>query len=96
MSEHDKNSKRDQRPAGHTPPARPGNANLIDQIMAKAQADGLMDNLPGQGQPLKLGDDDMVPAESRLGFRMLTTSGFAPTHTPSSSESITASCQRSS
>src|SRR5215217_723154 len=77
MSEHDKNNPPDKRTAGHIPPARPGHASLIDQIMAKAQADGLMDNLPGQGQPLKL-DDEMVPAEYRLGFHMLKTSGFAP------------------
>ncbi len=78
MSKDDDANKRDKGPAGHTPPARPGHASLIDQIMAKAQADGLMDNLPGQGQPLKLDDDDMVPAEYRLGFRMLKSSGFAP------------------
>jgi hypothetical protein len=52
--------------------------SLIDQIVAKAQADGLMDNLPGQGQPLKLDDDEHVPDEYRLGFRMLKSSGFAP------------------
>jgi len=78
MSEHDDTSKRDKSSTGHTPPARPGHASLIDQIMAKAHADGLMDNLPGQGQPLRLDDDEMVPAEYRLGFRMLKTSGFAP------------------
>src|SRR5690349_5206436 len=78
MSDHNDSNKRDKGPAGHTPPARPGHASLIDQIMAKAQADGLMDNLPGQGQPLKLDDDETVPAEYRLGFRMLKTSGFVP------------------
>jgi len=78
MSDRDDNNKRDKRPAGQVPPARPGHGSLIDQIMAKAQADGLMDNLPGQGQPLNLDDDHSVPAEYRLGFRMLKTSGFAP------------------
>ena len=52
--------------------------SLIDQIMNKAQADGLMDNLPGQGQPLQLDDDALVPEEYRLGHRMLKASGFAP------------------
>src|SRR5215218_748080 len=75
--DHDTN-KRDQGSASHTPPARPGHASLIDQIMAKAHADGLMDNLPGQGQPLKLDGDEMVPEEYRLGFRMLKSNGFAP------------------
>jgi len=52
--------------------------SLIDQIMNKAQTDGLMDNLPGQGQPLELDDDALVPDEYRLGNRMLKSSGFAP------------------
>lgn len=76
MSKRDDEKK--QPPHGGPPPARPGHASLIDQIMAKAQADGLMDNLPGQGQPLKLDGDEMVPEEYRLGFRMLKSSGFAP------------------
>ena len=37
-----------------------------------------MDNLPGQGQPLQLDDDALVPDEYRLGNRMLKASGFAP------------------
>src|SRR5215211_7257459 len=77
MSERDEADKQAKKNAGHTPP-RAKHANLIDEIMAKAHADGLMDNLPGQGQPLKLDDDEMVPAEYRLGFRMLKSSGFAP------------------
>lgn len=76
MSESDDKKNEDKGP-GRTPP-RPRHANLIDEIMAKAHADGLMDNLPGQGQPLKLDDDEMVPAEYRLGYRMLKSSGFAP------------------
>src|SRR6266545_4582934 len=61
-----------------TTPTRQGYHQLIDQIIAKAQADGLMDNLPGQGQPLKLDADDLVRDEDRLAFRMLKSSGFAP------------------
>lgn len=76
MTERD-DKKPDHKETIRTPP-RPRHATLIDEIMAKAQADGLMDNLPGQGQPLKLDDDEMVPAEYRLGFRMLKSSGFAP------------------
>jgi hypothetical protein len=37
-----------------------------------------MDNLAGQGQPLELDDDALVPDEYRLGNRMLKASGFAP------------------
>src|SRR5689334_16336111 len=63
---------------GQSPPARVSHPNYLDQIIAKAQADGLLDNLPGQGQPLKLDKDDMVPEDYRLGYRMLKSSGFAP------------------
>jgi hypothetical protein len=51
---------------------------VIDQIFAKAAADGLMDNLPGQGKPLNLDDDALVPEEQRLGLRMLKSSGYVP------------------
>ncbi len=51
---------------------------LIDQIIAKAQADGHFDNLPGQGQPLAPDEDELVPQEDRLGYRMLKTAGYAP------------------
>lgn len=62
------------------PPARrrQNNLNLIDQIITKAQADGLFDNLPGQGQPLPADADELVPEEDRLGYRMLRTAGYAP------------------
>ena len=76
MSEHNDHEKQDRQP-GHTPPGRRFR-NFLDEIMAKAHADGLMDNLPGQGEPLKTDDDALVPDEYRLGFRMLKASGFAP------------------
>lgn len=69
--------KPDQQPR-RTPPPRRTFHHFLDEIMAKAHTDGLMDNLPGRGQPLKLDDDELVPDEYRLGFRMLKSSGFAP------------------
>jgi hypothetical protein len=78
LSKRDDQSKREPDPGTRVPPARPGHPNLIDQIIAKAQADGLMDNLPGAGQPFKFDDDAMVPEDQRLGFRMLKSNGFAP------------------
>jgi DnaJ family protein C protein 28 len=74
----DRDESRDEPAWKRPPPTRQNYHSLIDQIMAKAEADGLMDNLPGQGKPLNLDDDDMVPDEYRLGFRMLKASGFAP------------------
>ena len=78
MRDHD-DSKRPEQPAvARKLMIRHQYESLIDQLMNKAQADGLMDNLPGQGQPLQLDDDALVPDEYRLGNRMLKSSGFAP------------------
>lgn len=60
------------------PVARRNFDTYLDEIMARAHADGLMDNLPGQGKPLDLRGDENVPDEMRLGFHMLKSSGFAP------------------
>jgi hypothetical protein len=78
MSDRDDTKRPDQQSAGRKLMIRHQYESLIDQIMNKAQADGLMDNLPGAGQPLKLDDDALVPDEYRLGHRMLKASGFAP------------------
>jgi hypothetical protein len=78
MSDHDDSKRREQPAAARKLMIRHQYESLIDQIMNKAQADGLMDNLPGQGQPLQLDDDALVPDEYRLGNRMLKSSGFAP------------------
>jgi DnaJ homolog subfamily C member 28 len=79
MSEKDDQSRGDQPKGARRPPVNRHNYhNLIDQIFAKAEADGLLDNLPGQGKPLNLGDDALVPDDQRLGLRMLKSSGFAP------------------
>src|SRR6185503_1466677 len=78
MSDHDNSKRPEQSAAARKLMIRHQYESLIDQIMNKAQADGLMDNLPGQGQPLKLDDDALEPEEYRLGHRMLKASGFAP------------------
>ena len=78
MNDHDDSKRPEQPAAARKLMIRHQYESLIDQIMNKAQADGLMDNLPGQGQPLQLDDDALVPDEYRLGNRMLKASGFAP------------------
>ncbi|MEO7909243.1 MAG: DUF1992 domain-containing protein [Roseiflexaceae bacterium] len=78
MSDHDDSKRPEQSAAAHKLMIRHQYESLIDQIMNKAQADGLMNNLPGQGKPLELDDDALVPDEYRLGNRMLKSSGFAP------------------
>jgi DnaJ homolog subfamily C member 28 len=76
MSE--QNDRKEQEQPPKRTPARRNMQGYLDEIISKAYADGLMDNLPGQGKPLNLSDDEMVPEENRLGFRMLKSSGFAP------------------
>ena len=78
MNDHDDSKRPEQPAAARKIMIRHQYESLIDQIMNKAQADGLMDNLPGQGQPLHLDDDGLVPDEYLLGDRMLKASGFAP------------------
>ena len=55
---------------------------LIDQIaeqkITEAILNGELDNLPGQGQPLRLDDDCSVPEELRVAYRVLKNSGFLP------------------
>jgi len=55
---------------------------LIDQIaeqkIIEAMLKGDLDNLPGQGQPLCLDDDSLVPEELRVAYRLLKNSGFLP------------------
>ena len=55
---------------------------LIDQIaeqkIAEAIGKGEFDDLPGQGRPLDLDDDGLVPEELRVAYRVLKNSGFLP------------------
>lgn len=55
---------------------------LIDRIaerrIREAQQQGEFDNLPGEGAPLALDDDALVPAELRAGYRLLKNAGYLP------------------
>ncbi len=77
MSEHEPPETEDPKPA-RIPLTERTFHTLVEQRVAQAMADGLFDNLPGQGQPLKLDDDALVPEEYRAGFRLLKANGFAP------------------
>lgn len=60
-----------------------------ERHISEAQAKGELDNLPGQGQPLKLDDDSAVPAELRLGFRLLKNAGYLPAELEDRKEALT-------
>ena len=53
--------------------------DLIAELkIAEAIANGDLDNLPGEGRPLELDDNSLVPEELRLAYRILKNAGFVP------------------
>ena len=55
-----------------------GFEDLVERRIRGAMDDGAFDDLPGNGRPLDLDDDRLVPAEMRLAYRVLKNSGFLP------------------
>jgi hypothetical protein len=51
---------------------------LAEERIKEAMEDGAFDELEGQGRPLELEDDSMVPDELRTAYRMLKNSGHLP------------------
>ena len=51
---------------------------LAEQKIAEAVSRGELDGLPGEGKPLDLDDDALVPEELRLAYRILKNAGFVP------------------
>ena len=56
----------------------PALAQLVEQRIADAVARGVFSNLPGEGQPLELDDDRLIPVEQRLACRILKNAGYLP------------------
>ena len=51
---------------------------LVEQKISEAIARGELSDLPGEGAPLKLDDDTLVPEPLRMAYRLLRNSGFVP------------------
>ena len=51
---------------------------IAERKIAEALARGELDNLPGEGRPLELDDDALVPEDLRLAYRILKNAGFVP------------------
>lgn len=60
------------------PPAASWFDAMVEDRVARAQAEGQFDDLPGTGRPLDLDDDRLVPEELRMAFRILKNAGFVP------------------
>ena len=51
---------------------------IVEQRIQEAQARGEFDGLPGQGKPLELDDDRLVPQDVRVAYRILRNAGCVP------------------
>ena len=55
-----------------------GYQKIIEQRIKEAVERGEFDNLPGQGEPLKLVDDRNVPEDLRLAYKILKNADCLP------------------
>jgi len=51
---------------------------IAERKIAEALARGELANLPGEGRPLELQDDALVPEELRAVYRILKNAGYVP------------------
>lgn len=51
---------------------------LVEQRILDGMERGMFDNLAGMGKPLNLDEDQFVPDEFKMAFRMLRSTGLAP------------------
>lgn len=51
---------------------------IAERYILEAQARGEFDHLPGEGKPLMLDDDALVPEDLRSGYRLLKNAGYLP------------------
>lgn len=51
---------------------------LAERRIREAQDSGEFDNLPGEGMPLALDGDALVPGELRAAYRLLKNAGLVP------------------
>src|SRR5262245_19378580 len=47
---------------------------IVEERIQRAQEDGVFDDLPGKGKPLKLEYDSFVPEDLRLTYKILKNS----------------------
>jgi len=51
---------------------------LAEQKISEAIARGDLSGLPGEGAPLELDDDVLIPEQLRMAYRILRNAGFVP------------------
>lgn len=55
-----------------------GFEKIVEERIARAQREGTFDNLPGAGKPLDFADDQFVPEDLRLAYKILKNADVAP------------------
>lgn len=53
-------------------------AVMAEHHIARAEEQGAFQNLEGQGKPLELQDDSMIPPDLRMAYTILKNSGYLP------------------
>ncbi|MDR1241430.1 MAG: DUF1992 domain-containing protein [Deltaproteobacteria bacterium] len=51
-------------------------ALVAEEKIREAQLEGAFDHLPGAGKPLRQDDDDRMPPEMRMAWKILKNSGY--------------------
>jgi len=51
---------------------------LAERRIEEAIARGELDDLPGAGRPLELDDDQLIPEDLRVAYRILKNAGYVP------------------
>ena len=51
---------------------------IAERKIVEALERGELANLPGEGRPLELDDDALVPEDLRVAYRILKNAGFVP------------------
>ena len=51
---------------------------LVEKKLEEAISRGELANLPGEGRPLALDDDALVPEDLRAAYRILKNAGYVP------------------
>jgi hypothetical protein len=51
---------------------------LVERRLEEAVSRGELANLPGEGRPLELDDDSLIPEDLRAAYRILKNAGFVP------------------
>src|SRR6185436_19813787 len=51
---------------------------LVEKKLEEAVSRGELANLPGEGRPLELDDDTLVPEDLRAAYRILKNAGYVP------------------